>query len=417
MAPPRVRGEAIRRCVRAVLRHAHTFPHLLLVHALLRERYLEDDEVDSIELDVDGTFRVNPAYVLRTEAATLAGCLFHVLLHVVLDHARRRGHRDEAPWWLAADMVINAALAADGLALPDRAVLPPNRWDGPLQVEPLADYLAQGMSGTSSGYSKRRQLTSGCGVPEGWAEAGLRDEARRALAEAMGEAFTLARSMGAGRGTSAVLDLMVPPQPRLDWRTILRHGASIARATSRRDRQSYTRPDRRREPLDGILLPGWRSEELRLAAVVDVSGSMSRAWVARVVAELRAMGRQYPEARLFLATHTDRVCWSGWVTGGSLPDETVTRAFGWSGGTDPEPAYQEVAQAGPFDALVHFTDGIFPSSTWPALPPGVRLVVGAFGDPEAGALPSVPPGTTVIPCTHPGEDADVVVTHGAWPSA
>jgi predicted metal-dependent peptidase len=397
-------GSAIQRCVRAVLRHAHAYPHLLLVHALLRSRYLEDGEVATLELNVDGTLRVNPAFVFRTEPGVLAGVIFHTMLHVVLDHARRRGHRPEEPWWLAADMVINAALQADRIDLPGRAVLPPNEYEGPLQVEPLADYLATESDEAPSAARKHRPLTAGCGVPEGWADAGLGEEGRRALAEAMGEAFGLARSMGAGTGTSAVLDLMAPQPPRLDWKTILRHGVSLARATTHRDRQSFTRPDRRQQLDDGIILPGWRSEEIRLAVVVDVSGSMARDWVARIVAEVGAIARSLPGARLWLATHTDKVCWSGWITTGGLPGDLVTRAFGWTGGTDPDPVYRSAGQAGRFDALVHFTDGQFPSESWPVPPRGARLVVGAFGDPDAGALGTVPPGTTVIPCTHPRDD-------------
>ena len=401
-----VPGEAIRRCVRAVLRYAHKFPHLLLIHALLRDRYVEDDDVASIELGLDGTLRVSPSFVARTPPGMLAGCLFHVMLHVVLSHAARRRHRDEGPWWFAADAVINAALEADGLELPDRAVKPPTAYQGPLQVEPLADFLACKMSRTGANGIKQGQVTSGCSVPEDWADAGLEEGPRRALAEAMAEAFTLARASGAGTGTSAVLDLLAPVPPRLDWRNILRHGVHLARATLRRDRQSYTRVDRRREPQDGILLPGWRSDEVRIAVLVDVSGSMERAWVARIASEIRALSRQFPEARIWLGTHTDRLCWSGWVQEGTLSEEMATRALGWSGGTNPEPAYQAAREAGKFEAVIHFTDGIFPVDRWPALPPGARLVVGVFGDGDAGALRTVPAGTTLVACTHPRDDAD-----------
>jgi predicted metal-dependent peptidase len=119
---------------------------------------------------------------------------------------------------------------------------------------------------------------------------------------------------------------------------------------------------------------------------------MDRDAVAQIIGEAMDISRLV-SAELFLAVHTEKLEWSGWVKQGDV--ETVKKACAHSGGTDAGPAYEAVAGAGKaFDCLVHFTDTYLPY--WPEVP-AKRLVVGATGLPtgaELGCKP--PPGAKVL---------------------
>ena len=60
----------------------------------------------------------NPAWVSGLSDAQLRGLLAHEVMHVLLDHAGRRGERDALGWNLACDHAINLLLRDQGFQLP-----------------------------------------------------------------------------------------------------------------------------------------------------------------------------------------------------------------------------------------------------------------------------------------------------------
>lgn len=182
------------------------------------------------------------------------------------------------------------------------------------------------------------------------------------------------QALGAGKGSAPLANALVPPKVRVDWRSVLRHAMETANDEAQdRSERSFSRASRREIP--DIIMPGLIGTEARLAVVIDVSGSVGPAWAARAVAYIERLSDAFPGSRVFLATHTDCLCWSGWVTPGT-DTQAIIDSTKFSGGTDAAPAYDAVrATKAPFDVLVHFTDCDLPG--WPACP-AKRQVVGVM---------------------------------------
>jgi predicted metal-dependent peptidase len=243
---------------------------------------------------------------------------------------------------------------------------------------------------------------AGCGVlptdhesGEGQREGeGLSDAEIRQMAR---EIRASARQIGIGVGSSKCLEALEPSEARLPWERLIRSGFDMANAKRGHSHPTYARRSRR-SPL-GVILPAWVESDARIAFMIDVSGSMDRAWVARIVAEIERCAKLY-QARAFLVTHTDRVCWEGWITPHS--QALVTEAIAFSGGTRAQPAYEAVDRAGRFDVLIHFTDCEI-DKPWPENP-AKRLIVAAFGSGATGEPWSTPPeGAELIPVMEGGE--------------
>jgi predicted metal-dependent peptidase len=378
-------------CRNAVAKHAP--PNLLLLAAAVHDRYRPSRAVDSVALSSGGALLVNPDFARRAEPEAVAAAILHLLLHLFLGHRERRGERDEARWRLASCLVVNQALVEDGAAPEDVATLP-FAYGGPLTVDAVYAWLN----------TAERRATARAGpllcAPESWCSAcACNDEPADATPIDAALALAPAMADACGAGASVTARLLAPPPPRLDWRALLRLAVARARGTSGRAAQTYLRPSRRQHLVQDVIVPGWRADEPRLGILVDASGSMQDDAIAAVVAELRAMARAFPAARFWLASHTDRVCWQGWID----PARTaaVAAAVGFSGGTDPHPAYDALGRAGRFDAVVHFTDGLF-FGPWPEPPATARWIIGLCEGARALARP--PARASVIECTRPASE-------------
>jgi predicted metal-dependent peptidase len=144
---------------------------------------------------------------------------------------------------------------------------------------------------------------------------------------------------------------------------------------------------------DLIMTPGKIGTEAWVAFAGDVSGSMTDEGRQTLIGFIESTAREFPDVRVFLVTHTDRVEWKGWMkAGGDLG--AAKAATGFSGGTDFKPAYDAVREAGKkFDALVHFTDG-YNAGEWPECP-ARQLIVGLWGSGHGMTTP--PAGAQVVP--------------------
>lgn len=428
--PTKTNTPAIARCRKAANALGWRHPHFFVLHA--RMAYREDSRVSTMGVTADGLIYVNPTFVAKLSQEELSGVIAHEIMHPVLRHFERAiglgivdsqgklipGKEDDAKILNdAQDWCINHALKADGIRLPacaleiDPAYLATG---APIQSEPIFHWmkaqLRQGNapSGMSPEGEGEKSPGGGCGVlpPEkgeqGKGEApGGKPEGDQPYGVGPGESWASvaaqarAHALLAGRGSSALAHLMTPYEPTIDWARVIRRGFNLAQVRPGNEFASYSRVPRRAS-LSGLIRPGWFGGAPSVAFVVDVSGSMAREWVSQIVGEIVSAMATF-QTKAFLVTHTDQVCWAGWVKPGDK--EAIIEACGHSGGTDPTSAYARVGEEKtPFQALVHFTDCEL--SAWPENP-ARKLIVGAFGRGAETPYCTPPEGAEVIPCHTP----------------
>lgn len=455
MAQPQ--NATIERCRNAVQVLGFTNPSFLLIHARIRDLYQIVDDNSSITtmaMTERGRILVNEKFAATLSKEELQGVLAHEMLHLVLLHYGRKGGRDAWVWNVATDMCINSALRQDDIKLPKEALYPPSEYDGDIFAEAMFEWLlkhpnampnnscpkcskgkknkgkgSQSDNNSSGGKDKSSQdkssqgsgtsgdpddddgsgqsggaggngpkctcgqgrAAAGCGVLDDDSDANNPDKPnwKQVAIEAR------AHAQAAGRGTSGVAALLAPRVAKIDWKKVIRHGFEATASKPTRDFQSFHKRNRR-SPEEGVQLPGWLGVKPSIAEVIDVSGSMDREWVNLIVAETISLMRTFQGIKVFLAVHTSELVWSGWLN--SNDTWKLSEAVSFSGGTDPQPAYDavEAATKGRCDNLLHFTDTEF-GSEWPKVP-AKHLIVGAF----CRQISTKPPdGAHVIYCDMP----------------
>jgi predicted metal-dependent peptidase len=86
--------------------------------------------VGTLAVDDRWNIYVNPSYWAKLSRQARVGALIHEAMHLLQDHAGRRGERESFPWNVAGDLEINGWIASDpstygwGVTLPDKAIMP-----------------------------------------------------------------------------------------------------------------------------------------------------------------------------------------------------------------------------------------------------------------------------------------------------
>jgi predicted metal-dependent peptidase len=399
----------IRKACDAMLAIGVAAPHFLIVHSRVRHLYRvvrDDPKMQTMGITANGRIYLDADFVASLPSDQLGGVLCHELLHLVLMHHQRQGIRDAKLFNVANDMVINKALRADDrIKLPEWALMPPEEYQGDLASEALYDWLMahpdkNGKKGKNPDPEGPMMPGAGCGVmdDDGSDKDGAKDANGRPIdwrvvaAEMAAVAQQVSMGNSAGNGSTAIWRLLDPREPRVKWTSVLRRAGTIAAGRIGRDYQSMSKRNRR-SPLVGAQLPGWRGFSPTICVIADVSGSMGEDFVNRLVSECKGMLKQFDNMSMFFITHTSQVEWSGWIT--RETNNKLAQAIQFTGGTDPEPAYQLAKQTRPrFDSIVHFTDAEFFQPNWPEHN-GRQLIVGIYG---SGGSTKPPDGSVVIPC-------------------
>jgi predicted metal-dependent peptidase len=352
-------------------------------------------------------------FVAGLSPAHLRFWIAHVALHCALGHFARRQHRIRVRWDVACDHAVNLLLRADGLTLPEQALaegafadlsaeqiyplvpeapqdLPVDRHD--LRRDPtgggLAGYLDEtsiaqgdrgGVTSASAGAGGEAMEDDGSADDEGWDDAGNIGRKHRPAGERdtpflgpadaheleqlwtsrLATAAQAAREAGRlGQSWQRVLERLI--EPVLPWRALLaRYVVSAAR-----EDYTFQRPPRR----DGdAILPRLARGSLRIVAVLDTSGSITRQELAEFAAELDALKAQV-RAEVTVHACDERLAPEGpwhfdpWDTV-TLPD-----SLPGGGGTRFTPVFEWIDRAllAP-DLLIYFTDaqGEFPTAPPP----------------------------------------------------
>lgn len=330
------------------------------------------------------------------------GWLAHAVLHVALRHPARYAERqardgdaDLELWNLCADAIVNSALShLRWLELPPgalrlerllQAVLNEETtaeaalatWDVERLYDALDDRRPDGRRGAKTdGPRAARTRTLGRGQPADLAPGADDRPETEADADRLW-AERLARAQ-AGDGSRALLRgaLADLPQSRTPWEQVLR--VQAARALSRQPGLSASRPARsvlanlphaRRGRPRLPWEPGRGHEQRvpRLVLVLDVSGSIDDALLARFATELQALARRL-EAALTVVVGDERVLQVRTVDPAREDLGALARElFTGGGGTDFGPLLEEAARLRP-DLVVVLTDLDGPAAVQPAAP-------------------------------------------------
>ena len=387
---------------------------------------------------VDSRWRLayDPGILEMWSVPQIAGVLYHEVLHLLRDHAGRAGARHPVAWNVACDAEINDDLRDESflrweggqqrqerIELPGSPIFPETLNQAPhLTAE---EYYRSIPHESGQGYRRRGggqpsvgsgQCGSGAtGVPEAWeaqisgASPGQLDTPQSGEAQISGASPGQLDTPQSGEGMAAGNDVGVSPgeadvirrlvaqevnksqgtipghiarfaerelEPaRIDWRRELRSiVARTVTTVSGAVDYSYTRPSRRQSAVAGVVLPALREPVVRVAAVVDTSGSMGdqelTAALAQIDAILRSVGARdglvvfAVDAKVHTIKQVFRAADVQLVGGG---------------GTDMRIGINAAVKLRPRpDIVIVLTDGYTP---WPNYQPrGIRVIVGLIGN-------------------------------------
>ena len=219
----------------------------------------EDTEVKTACTD-GYQIRYNPTFIASLTPAETRGLLAHEVMHVALQHHRRRGNRAAKKWNRAGDYAINPLLLDAGLTLPQNGCV--NwAWRGEAAETIFPKLPDEDESGGEPGNGSG----DGCGEVED-APADSEGDAKQEEGR-MIQAAKAAKQKGKLPGS---LEKLVEPliNPPLDWRTIL---AEFIDRSAKAD-YTWTRPNTRYAG-SGFVLPSLYSEKLEIVVAIDTSGS------------------------------------------------------------------------------------------------------------------------------------------------
>ncbi len=315
----------------------------------------------------------NETYLRSLSTSQQDGLLLHEVLHAALMHVLRRGVRDPELWNVAADLVVNGMIEAQGMfELPLGGLRDPKLEH--LSVEEIYELLLK--------EAKPRN----CSMPDLLAAGdsdSLSQNQKAALEShwrnALQQATVIARSMNQGKlpaGVDRELGLLTSPQ--LDWRSYLwRYLVQTPTDFSGFDRRFIGR---------GLYLETLQGESVQVYVAVDTSGSIDETQLRLFLAEVYGILNSYPHLTCELY-YVDAEAYGPYEL--SL-DCAIPKPQG-GGGTDFVPFFEKVEQRWnrQTQALcVYLTDGYgsFPAEApelptlWVVTPGGLALERFPFGE-------------------------------------
>ncbi len=417
----------------------------------LKAKAKADANVKTYSISADGEYRINPKWYASQRPDERVFELATSMMTFLLRHHDRGvalgvvdpqtggpmpgQEHNHGVWNRARAMVVNKPCHEDSIGrAPADAVMPPSDYKGHLDAESLYYWLLKnepppppgspppGGGGGGGGGQDQQQAPPHAGGNVQPPPAGQPGEGGEGEGEGEGgdpgqqkapggggqltaddidqmrrDVETMARQ--AGRGTH-LAEALRPKKVRTNYRSVIGAGMDVANTeSSERTKKTFSRASRRESLDPSIVLAGYEGSDPTLAVVIDFSGSTGM-FAQKFVDHAQAVATSYPNTRILLVAHTDRVTYQAWLKPGGEPAK-LSDASKFSGGTDFAPAYdaaREEAKKLPgakFDALVHFTDG-YNFSAWPR-PPSRRLVVGLCGD--GHGITPLPMVAKVVPVT------------------
>lgn len=283
--------------------------------------YLEPKEDRNLLMPTMGTDGKNlfydPDWVRGLDMEHLQAIIAHEVFHNAFGHIWRRGAREPIRWNLAADVVGNSHLIAEGFKLPPGGLMvdaPQNEVEEArkLSVEEAYEKIKvtrvkAGGGGSGKGDDKGKQTIS---LPSGTAKlaGGLLDdhdvwdggeketleksqankELEQRWREYASRARQIVKSQGKGMGNlDDIVDELL--EPKMNWREWLRNFVLSSVISD------YALcPPNKRHIYRGIYLPSpKKSEEVEIIFVTDTSGSMSIDEIRDGLSEVKGICDQF----------------------------------------------------------------------------------------------------------------------------
>jgi predicted metal-dependent peptidase len=377
--------------VRAAYQRAYFAP------ALFNLIPVETDLIASMAVDEDWRLYYNPAWITGHTVEENSAVLLHEVGHLLRDHAARKkaaGADDDRRWNTAGDCEINDDLHAEGLVLPGDPPLPDTFglqagqsaeiYYHQLPASPRAKDVSRGADD-----EKRppRDCGSGAhGERRGWelppddaASGGVggvdRVKAEMVRREVAQRIMELARDRGDipfGWRRWAHEKLT----PKVDYMATIRHVVrrALRDSTVGRYDRTYRRPHRRQACYGEFIMPSFYQPRPRPGFLIDTSGSMDNAQLARALAELGGLTRQLGYGADVVVSCCDAAVHSV----KKVFTAAQVELFG-GGGTDMVAGLQSFVDrtAAPIDVLIIVTDCLTP---WPEAAPPFPVITIRVGE-------------------------------------
>lgn len=309
---------------------------------------------------------VNEAFFTGLMPAEQDGLLVHELLHAALLHIPRRGNREPWRWNIAADIVINGIIVAEGLTLPSGGLRDPRLEH--FTVEEVYELLQRQDLRLDLPWNDllgADERESNQPAHPALSPASLESHWRHAQRQAQ----LNGRLQGRGDAPAGMArELRSLAAARLDWRIYL--SRYLVRTPT-----DYTEWDRRFVG-QRLYLETLSGESVHVAIAVDTSGSVTDKVLSLFIGEVTGIVAAYPHIRCDLY-YIDAALHGPFPL---MERGPITTPYG-GGGTDFRPFFRHIAAScDPLSniVLVYLTDGwgVFPESP-PSFP--VLWVVQAGG--------------------------------------
>ena len=355
------------------------FPYLAT--ALYSLQWVERPSLNGIVADKRWRIYTSVEYIEQTPIDEIAGGILLEIFRLLRGHSDRAPRfdtpEDAATWALSSMLEVSDDYGAlEGVSLPFGS---PKPSDFDLKNGELVESYFSGL--LEQGITPDFEIVWGSccdGCPHPWelgeneAIPGLDPVYADLLKENIAKSIDDYQASGRGTVPAGLLRWAKDRlNPKVDWRKLLRRKIGSAYQTAKGAAMDYTfaRPSRRSAFSAPFLLPSLISRKIRLAFVIDTSGSMREQDLAQGLAEidgvLAALGHDNP-ITVISADAAAHTCEN------VMSRNKVTLRGG--GGTDMGEgiaAAQQLKQKP--NIIVVFTDGETP---WPSdPPPGIQVII------------------------------------------
>jgi predicted metal-dependent peptidase len=387
---PEVAAALVKRCKAQSMSLGWKFPFFL--PSIARIEFRADNRRPTACVDLKGIIRVNPEFAKSLKDTELQFVIAHELMHLLMLHHDRRGHREPLRWNIATDLIINRTLknvsdsaGAGAFTMPKEGIIADENQaeltaeqlysEIPEPPQWLKDAFTQGAVPVGQGCGPEKGDSDGDGGDQDQDKDGdggdmTEDQLRRQWRECAAQSQLAGRQAGTHEG-NLLADLLDIPPPKVRWSEVLRGALYRAIAEAGRDDVSWHRRSRR--STTDIILPGGITYRCKAAVVIDTSGSMSDEDLSRCVAETTAIVNNC-RVPVFLVAHDHAVQEACWIRPGAkgTVHSNIKKRMKGRGGTSFDEAYQRVEdEPGKFNVMVHLTDGEI-YGDWPDRPSSVR---------------------------------------------
>ncbi|MDY6803675.1 MAG: VWA-like domain-containing protein [Cyanobacteriota bacterium] len=320
----------------------------------------------------------NPDFVRNLPEKQLTGLLLHEVLHAALLHPTRRGQREPLLWNVAADIVVNGAIASFGAF-----ELPPGGVRDPKLEHLSAEEIYEILLPNATYYSiSLLDLLDG---PPADAGGGSLSRSEKAAIEAhwraaMQQAIVIARSSKSQGSIPAGMDreLGALTEAQLDWRSYLwRYLVKTPTDFMGFDRRFIGR---------GLYLESLEGESVQVFVAIDTSGSIGDEQMRLFLGEVAGILNSYPHLQCQLY-YADAQAYGPY----SLSAKAEIPPPVGGGGTSFVPFFEKVSEnwdSQSTGVCVYLTDGYgnFPDEPpplpvlWVVTPGGLGLEHFPFGE-------------------------------------